>query len=244
MDSIPKIIHYCWVGKKEKPQEVIETIADWTRKLEGYKIIEWNEDNFDIGRTCNYVQEAYAAKKWAFVTDYMRLKVLYKYGGIYLDTDVSIVKSFDSLLEQPLFMGSESKYSICTAVIGAQAHSFLLRELLELYEGRRFIDKNGTMDQTPNSLYIYSFLNKRFGYMKSSLKKTEYDGCVIYPSEYFSPINYNTMRCNITDNTYAIHYYNGTWKGKKERTKGKVLAIITRIIGEDGREKLKRLLKR
>ena len=176
MDSIPKIIHYCWVGKKEKPQEVIETIADWTRKLEGYKIIEWNEHNFDM--------------------------------------------------------------------IGAQVHSVLLRELLELYEGRRFIDKNGTMDQTPNSLYIYSFLNKRFGYMKSSLKKTEYDGCVIYPSEYFSPINYNTMRCNITDNTYAIHYYNGTWKGKKERTKGKVLAIITRIIGEDGREKLKRLLKR
>ena len=78
----------------------------------------------------------------------MRLKVLYKYGGIYLDTDVSIVKSFDSLLEQPLFMGSESKYSICTAVIGAQAHSFLLRELLELYEGRRFLDKNGKMDQT------------------------------------------------------------------------------------------------
>ena len=103
---------------------------------------------------------------------------------------------------------------------------------------------NGKMDQTPNSLYIYSFLNKRFGYMESSLKKTEYDGCVIYPSEYFSPINYNTMRCNITDNTYAIHYYNGTWKGKKERTKGKLLAIITRIVGEDGREKLKRLLKR
>lgn len=239
---IPKIIHYCWFGNEPLGEEENRFIETWKKKLPQYKIIEWNEKNFDVQNSCEYVKQAYSEKKWAFVSDYVRLKVLKEYGGIYLDTDVEVLKSFDNLLNCQAFIGNESKYSVCTATIGAEKNSEFIQELLHLYDGRQFI-KNGRVDKTPNSKIIFKYLQDNYSFKCDNYNINNYENVTIYPGEYFSPINCYTMKENITENTISIHRYASTWKSPKEHFKDKILVEITRILGEDGREKLKQLIK-
>lgn len=103
---IPKVIHYCWFGKKPKPKDVLNCIKSWKKYLPDYEIKEWNEDNYDVYK-CQYMADAYKENKWAFVSDYCRLDVVYNYGGVYFDTDVEVIKSFNSLLKENLFCGFE-----------------------------------------------------------------------------------------------------------------------------------------
>lgn len=238
---IPKIIHYCWFGGKPLPENVIKYIDTWKIKCPNYQIIQWDESNFDL--SCNlFVKQAYEHKKWAFVSDYVRLKVLYDYGGIYLDTDVELLKSFDSLLENKAFFCAESNYSICTATIGAEKGSIFIKYLMDYYSKKMFI-VNGKADTTPNSRILYDLLHAKDNYNQEDniFLEEEY---TIYPAEYFSPINCYTLRTEITDNTYSIHWYSGTWKTKREKVKDKLLAIITRFFGENIREQIKKILKK
>lgn len=237
---IPKIIHYCWFGGKKKNDEVKSCIDSWHSMCSDYEIIEWNETNFDIN-TVPYVKEAYQQKKWAFVSDYVRLYALEKYGGIYLDTDVEIIKSLNSFLQNKTFFGAESKYSICTAVIGAEKNASFVDELLTMYNGIHFINQQD-MDLTPNSQRIYKYLEKNYSY-KCSEKVVNLDNCTIYPKDYFSPINCYTYKKEITVNTHCIHWFAGTWKNKNEIFINKAKAIVTRIIGEDCRNMLKMKLE-
>lgn len=243
MSSIPKKIHYCWLGNNEKSELVQRCISSWKNVAPDYEIIEWNESNFPFEKCNQYVKEALEEKKWAFVTDYMRLWILYHEGGIYLDTDVELLKGLDCFLNHHSFMCSESLTTVCTAVIGARKGQEWIRLLLEKYDKRTFVLTNGKLDIMPNSQYIFKYFKEELGYNNNNkIEKLRFD-LIMYPAEYFSPKNYSTMKLNITSNTYAIHHYGGMWKSPLVKIKDYILALITRIIGEKNREFLKRKLK-
>lgn len=145
---IPHIIHYCWFGKKDKPKEVIDFIESWKEKLPDYEFFEWNETNFDI-TAIPYVKEAYSKCKFAFVSDVARLQALYLYGGVYLDTDVEVLKDFDSFLQLEAFVGFEDNELISTAIIGAKSGNAIIEEWFNTYENRSFVN-NGKMNQITN----------------------------------------------------------------------------------------------
>lgn len=240
---IPKIIHYCWFGSKPKSKDVLNYIESWKEKLPDYEFMEWNENNFEIDKSCEYVKEAYGKGKWAFVTDYVRLYALYQYGGIYLDTDVLVLRSYNPLLSANAFIGAESEYSMCTATIGAEIHSIFIKKLLDIYKNKHFVLGDGATNETPNSQLIYQMLVSEKGYHPSK-EIFEMSDCTVYPVDYFSPLNCYTMKINQTENTYSIHYYAGTWKSSKTKFKDKMEVLATRIIGEKNREKIKQLVKK
>lgn len=233
---IPKIIHYCWFGGNELSKDAKRYIEIWHSLCPEYQIIEWNETNFDV-ESVPYVREAYEKRKWAFVSDYARLYALKKYGGIYLDTDVEILKPLDALLYNKAFIGAESKYSICTAVIGAEKDASFIGELMSLYDGIHFVNKQ-KIDLTPNSQRVFEYLISVYDYKETS-SPIKYENCTLYPKDYFSPINCYTYEQEITQNTYCVHQFAGTWKNKREMFSNKLKAIVTRIIGEDRRKMLK-----
>lgn len=216
---IPKIIHYCWFGGNPKPAIIERYINTWREHLSGYEIIEWNEDNFDVMAT-SWAREAIECKKYAFVSDYVRLEVLYKYGGIYLDTDVEIIKPFDDLLHLPYFIGSEyTIHGINTATIGVEKQSLWIKTCLEHYNNRHFIVK-GRMDLRVNPELIKDIL-LRNGYnirnittfADFSYRPNDFN---IFPAIWFSPIKKG--QCMQSDSTYAIHHYAASW-GDKSKTK-------------------------
>ena len=146
---IPKIIHYCWFGHAPKTEQINSYIETWKKYCPDYQFIEWNEENFDINEN-QYCREAYEAKKWAFVTDYVRLKVLFTYGGIYMDTDVEVVKPLDRFLSYSAFTGYESTRYIPTGIIGAEKCNAWIQTLLREYETLRFVKADGSYDLTTN----------------------------------------------------------------------------------------------
>lgn len=210
--NIPKIIHYCWFGKNEKSDLVIKCIDSWKKKCIGYQIIEWNEENFDININ-SYVKEAYENKKWAFVSDYVRIMVLYKYGGIYLDTDVEILKSLDTFLDNKLFFGFESIEKISTGIIGAEPNNKFLENILNDYGKRKFIIDN-KLDLSTNVDMITNMCKLK-GIKLNNLYQIV-DGITLYPIEFFSPKDNETGEINVTDNSCAIHYFSGSWLPLKE----------------------------
>ncbi|WP_296896107.1 glycosyltransferase [uncultured Megamonas sp.] len=214
---IPKIIHYCWISENptsELPEEVKKCINSWKKFLPDYKIVQWNLNNINIEQN-RYMKEAYLSKKYAFVSDYIRLYALYNYGGIYLDTDVKVIKSFDKLLNNKVFMGFETLDGIATCVIGAEKESLLIKELLEIYTNRDFIKSDGNFDMTPNTLLIKPLLKNYSISFNNMLQKK--DCITVYPIEYFCPLDRLTGDINITENTYAIHLFSGSWISKKEK---------------------------
>lgn len=198
---IPKIIHYCWFGHNQKPKSVLKYINTWKKYLPDYEFKEWNENNFDIDKI-QFVKEAYINKKYAFVSDVCRLYALYSEGGIYFDTDVEVVKKFDPLLFNNVFMGMESdKYKrIGTSVIGAEPNNPFIAKCLEYYTNKNFINSDGSFNTTPNTLIISDILAKQ-----------ENNIVRIYPIDYFSPIDFETKCICKSSNTYSIHHFSGTW---------------------------------
>lgn len=210
---IPKIIHYCWFGN-EKNQEIVNQINKWKLFLKDYLFYEWNETNFDLVNTPLYVKEALQNRKWAFVTDYVRLKVLYEYGGIYLDTDVEIIKTFDPLLENNLFLGFESFNILCTAVIGSIPKHPIIKHFMEIYDQFRFIKPNKSLDLMPNTIRLFDFFRKNF-HLKYDNKIIEHKDYIIYPEEYFSPKNFYTGKIITSEKTFTIHHFKGSWNKSK-----------------------------
>ncbi|MCT3075006.1 glycosyltransferase [Leuconostoc citreum] len=238
---IPKTIHYTWFGKKDKPKEVVDQINQWKKVLPDYQIKEWNEKNYDLYAVkCDYVRQAIKANMWAFVSDYVRLDILNSEGGIYLDTDVEVITSFNPLLINHNFIGMESNYAFSTAVIGSESNQEWLKELLADYSIRSFQMDNGQFDKIPNSKYIFSFFQEKYNFRFSeqiqSINKVK-----IYPVSYFSPINYSTQKKTITDNTFSIHHYSGTWKSRSSKIKDLILLFLSRLIGENRLENIKKL---
>ncbi len=213
---IPKIIHYCWFGRNAKPASVIECIESWRKFCPDYEIIEWNEDNFDIN--CNlYCKQAYDAKKWAFATDYARLLIIYNHGGIYLDTDVEIIKPIDDLLVHNCFIGRQPGYQVNTgAGFGAIKGHSLLKVMLDDYENIPFIKENGEYD-----LWTCPHRNSQWLFKNGLHKDDSYQeiaDAAIYPIEYFSPLDAYTRKLNITPNTYSIHHCDASWNPKDTKS--------------------------
>lgn len=239
--TIPKIIHSVWVGGGQKSEIVKQCRESWSHYCPDYTIIEWNEKNFDIQKACEYVQQAYQSKKWAFVSDYIRLCVLYEYGGVYLDTDSELLNEIDGFLCEKGFVCIESHYTLSLGIIGAMPKSEWIKELIDEYEHSSFYDEQGQMNLLSINKRVQALFERRYQYHWSNEIQKFSDGLVIYPSEYFSPINPYTGVKKITKKTVMIHHYDNTWKSKPDKIKRKIMQIGTRIIGEDNRAKLVKL---
>lgn len=226
---IPKIIHYFWFGNDHKPDIVVKCFKSWKMLATGYEIIEWNEQNFDVN-CCDYTAQAYKAKKYAFVTDAARFMILYKYGGIYLDTDVELLKPLDPLLTHQMFMGFEDDCSIAPGlIIGAAPHDEIIHELGHKYEHRLFVKEDGCLDETTVCEITSAYLNK-IGFQLNGNKQSIQDR-VLYSREYFCPLDFKTGKEAITSNTFTFHHYAATWHDDIYRIKLMHIRKLSRYLG-------------
>ena len=214
---IPKKIHYCWFGGNSLPKLAKKCIDSWKKFFPDYEIVEWNESNFDVN-CCQYVKEAYEAKKWAFVSDYARFKILYENGGLYFDTDVEVIKAFDEVLDRGAFMGVESdkKGTVNPGLgLGVEVGSLFYKEMLYFYHERKFFRDNGEQDLTTIVEYTTNKL-KVHGLIKTK-KIQNVCGIHIYPQEYFSPKDIVSKKVKVTKNTLTIHHFSGTWLNDEDK---------------------------
>lgn len=213
---IPKIIHYCWFGKGDKPQSVKKNLEQWVKRLPGYTIIEWNEENFDINFN-TFTKEAYEQKKYAFVSDIARLYALVEMGGIYLDTDVEVLRPFDDLLDRDYFFGREYSGVVGTATIGACKGNLIIRGFLDTYKGKHYVHSDGSLENVPNVVYLTQYISDKF---------PDID---IFDKFYFSPKHPATRVCERKKYTYCIHHFDGTWTSeeflKQRRKEGRRILL-------------------
>lgn len=214
---IPKVIHYCWFGRGNKPDKVIHFINTWHALLPDYSIKEWNEDNFDVN-ICAFSREAYLMKDYAFVSDVCRLKVLFDYGGIYLDTDVEVIKSFDPFLHHHSFCGYEARQYIGTGIIGAEKGCEWIGMFLGFYMRRHFLNMSGHPVRTANTKLLT---------LKFMPKVPERMRPIMYPIDFFSGKDWDTGEVVKTANTVSVHHYHCSWKRKK-----KTLCMRIKIIAK------------
>ena len=214
---IPRIVHYCWFGKGQKPELVEQCIASWHRCMPDWTYMEWSEDNFAIASAPLYVRQAYEARKYAFVSDYVRLWALEQYGGVYLDVDFEVYKSFEPLLDCPqkAFVGKEgSKHQPpMLGVMASEPHSRWVTTMLHTYDKREFVMSDGSYDMTTNVAYFAA----------AGVHKEEW--VKIYPVTYFCPI-LTTGEDVRNENTYCEHKGLHSWS-EKENWKGKILSMVS-----------------
>lgn len=234
---IPKIIHYCWFGGSPLPSSVNKCIASWNKLCPDYEIIRWDESNFDVN-CCRYVKEAYYAKMWAFVSDYARLKIIYDNGGIYLDTDVELIRPLDELLNDDCFLAiekdtndltDEASIFVATGLgFGAVKHNSIVQSMLNEYTDVPFIT-NGNLDLTPCPIRNTNVLFK-YGFKQIDILQ-DLECVKIYPSEYFCPNEYSSKVNNFSDKTISIHHYSASWKSANQLRSEKVIRKIKTILG-------------
>ena len=214
---IPKTIHYCWFGRNPKPKLAEKCIKSWRRRCPDYEIVEWNEDNYDLAAAPLYVRQAYEAKKWAFVTDYVRLDVVYRCGGIYLDTDVEVLKKLDPFLRDRVFFGVENDKHINTGLgFGAEKGAEILREMMADYQGIPFVLPDGSFDQmTCPERNTKAVL--RHGFVQNGSEQLLDGGIHIYPKDYFCPRDYYSGRMKRTRITHTIHWFAASWRARKDQ---------------------------
>ncbi len=206
---IPKRIHYMWLGKTEFPDSLKRCIDSWRKFCPDYEIIQWDESNYDVDKCC-YMKQAYQQKRFGFVPDYARLDILYHCGGIYMDTDVELVRSLDNLLYQEAFSSVE-KWQVINfgGCSGAVAGHPSLKPFLHAWEQRKFIRDDGTLD-TLSSGYVDTRVALDNGYVLNGQNQTIM-GMNIYTYDYFHPYDYMSGKTEMTDDTYGIHHFNGSW---------------------------------
>jgi mannosyltransferase OCH1-like enzyme len=211
---IPKKIHYCWFGGGPLTPLASKCIESWKKFCPYYEIVEWNEKNFDINLNA-YVAEAYTNKKWAFVSDVARLWALVSDGGIYMDTDCELIKPLDCFLNNEAFIGFETDKFLQTALMGGAQGQELYSQLLDDYNNRHFLIDNGKLDTTTN-VHIITNTMIRHGLVLNNAEQTV-RGLSVYPSDFFCPLDGQTNTLNITNNTHAIHWFDGSWLTNTEK---------------------------
>lgn len=217
---IPKIIHYVWVGGNPKPKNIKRCMKTWQKHLQDYQIIEWNEDNFDIHEN-KYVEQAYKAKKWAFVSDYIRAKAVYEMGGIYLDTDVLVLDNLESLLNNRAFVGFENPANPFTAVFGAEKHHPLLKDMLAYYDDRNFSFDHNDQLAGVNTVSVSDILKTKYQAQPNNKEQVLSSGIHVYP---------DGILCNPSPKSKTIHVFTGTWmEGAKPLKRKLVTALKVRI---------------
>lgn len=228
--KIPKIIHYMWVGNNPKSEEILNNIESWKKLNPDFEIIEWNENNFDLN-FCQFIKDALSNKKFAFVADLVRLYAINKMGGIWLDTDVKLIKPFGELMNLDGFISFENEAYLETAIMAGKKDSQWINTLYKYYTNRSFYYKN-EMDLTPNtvinSIFLKKFYNMKY---KNKLQVIENE-LTIFPSDYFAPKDYTTGKITVTDNTVAIHNFSGSWMSKNASKQQKFLRFIRKVFGK------------
>lgn len=209
---IPKVIHYCWFGGNPLPDYAVRYINSWKEYFPGYDIKQWNESNYDV-RKVQYTIEAYDAKKYAFVSDYARVDILYQYGGIYFDVDVEVIKPFGEILEDTGFIGTEVMGSIATGLgIGCKAGLGVVKEILDDYSKDNFLCNDEIHEYNLKTVVTrVTGIFVRKGFDVNSNKIQRIADFTIYPTDFFCPKNFATGKINITENTYSIHHYDASW---------------------------------
>ena len=236
---IPKTIHYCWFGRGEMPQLAQDCIASWHNHMPDWNYKLWNEDNFDVD-SVPYTREAYAARKYAFVTDYVRLYALSTEGGMYMDTDVEILKPLDDLLHLKAFTGYEgSKHKPpVTGLIASEAGGQWVEEQLHAYDNAHFLMPDGSYDTTTNTWRISRIMQAN-GFVCDG-KMSQYKDLTVFPSDYFCP-HQTTGEYLLTENTYCNHHFMGSWNKKDSKGwKG----VLLKLIGQKNMTKLIKLKRR
>ncbi len=223
---IPKIIHYCWFGKGTMPELALKCLESWKRHLPEYKIVEWNEENFDVNMY-RFSQEAYKERKYAFVADVCRLYALKNMGGIYLDTDVEFLRPLDEgILNEEAFTGFEDNLLLSSAIMGSEKDGKWINDLLPYYDNRSFYLKDGSHDVNPNTEIITEFMKTRKNVSINNTFQKLDAYCTIYPSDYFCPKSWKTLKIKQTPNTYCIHHFAGSWLHKKQSVIGKLANFL------------------
>lgn len=224
---IPKVIHYCWFGEKQLPETARRCIASWRKYCPNYEIREWNESNYNVNKI-RYIKEAYAAKKYAFVSDYARYDILYHFGGVYFDTDVEVIRQLDDVLDKGSFMGCEENGNILAdgvKTIGIDTDIYakvnpglgiaaipgleIYKEILDTYANLVFINDDGSFNLKTVVEYTTNIFIKHG--LKNVNTMQSIAGINIYPKEYFCPLNYHTQELELTEKTVSIHHYSATW---------------------------------
>jgi len=236
MTNIPKTIHYCWFGRNPLPESAKKCINSWRKYLPNYEIKEWNEDNFDVNMI-PYTEEAYSRKKYAFVSDYARFWILYKYGGLYFDTDVEVIKSMDHIISKGAFMGFEQPSEDVKR--GATPNSFgvnpglglgvnpglgLYKEMLDYYAKLHFIDGEGKANPVTIVRHTTDLLIRKG--LKADNSLQEIEGITIYPWDYFCPQSFYTKKVAITPNTVSIHLYSDSWNSSSTKFKRRIIKFF------------------
>lgn len=227
---IPKIIHYCWFGRGEKPELARKCIASWKKFCPDFEIREWNEDNCDY-LSIPFMAEAYAAKKYAFVSDVMRLLVLEQYGGVYFDTDVEVVRDITPLLEDEGFIGFENDRFVNSGqVMAAVPHQPVVQAMIEEYRKLHFTNADGTTNAV-GCPHLNTDIMERYGLVRNGQEQLV-AGIHVYPEDYFNPMDSTTGKLTKTEHTYSIHWYSMSWLPKRTQRKAKLGRIVRRMMGK------------
>ncbi|WP_168122743.1 glycosyltransferase [Paenibacillus sp. HB172176] len=228
-EQIPRIIHYCWFGRGDKPKKIVKCMRSWAKQLNGYRFVEWNEDNFDVNAV-PYVKEAYEARKFAFVSDYVRLHALYQVGGIYLDTDVEVIRPLDAFLENSAFSGFEDEHFLQSGTMGAIPGHPWIQRLLDDYQQRSFLLEDETYDMTTNTAVI-SRICKEEGLQLNGQLQALPNGVVFYPRTYFSPYDYINGGSYLTEDSHTIHHFAQSWLPARVRARSSLKRMLSKVAG-------------
>lgn len=234
---IPKIIHYCWFGGKPLPELAEKCIQSWKKYCPDYEIKRWDEQSFNF-KSSIFTAEAYEAKKWAFITDYVRLYVLYNYGGIYMDTDVEVCKSLDEFLDCHAFTGFENEDNAVTGTMASESGNNMIGKLLHYYDERHFVKPDGSFDTVPNTIIITEIVKNEGLRLDNTLQTV--GEMTFYPSDYFCPKDPRDGVLHITENTACIHHFDGSWLSDQdkrfydvsrycERTFGRLAPVLFKV---------------
>jgi hypothetical protein len=234
---IPKKIHYIWFGGNPLTPLAEKCIGSWKKYCPDYEIIRWDESNFDVNQN-RYCREAYKAKKWAFASDYARLWVLVNEGGIYMDTDVEVLQPLDKFLGLEAFSGFEADDRLPTGLMASSMHQHFFEKLLHDYDNRSFLKPDGSLDLTTNVTAITKACIDA-GLVLNNAEQTV-EGFTLFPSDFFCPKDWLTKEINLTENSYAIHHFDGSWAGGGTKLKHKVM----RALGPKGVKVLKKFMRR
>lgn len=239
--TVPRVLHYCWFGGAPLPEKAEATIMRWRELMPEYRIVRWDESNFDVNE-CRFARDAYVAKKWAFVSDYARFKVVYSHGGTYMDIGSELLKSIDPLVEETGFTARdwESLSVNPGLVLSAKAHCPLLREVLEIYRSLEFEETFEFLhSHTVNQ--VFGLVLERYGYKPGEDVMWEHGGFRVYPSEYFCPkLDFGGFRC--TGNTYSTHTSSASWTSAGERFRASFINKWAPYVGDFAARKTARML--
>lgn len=237
--SIPKIIHYCWFGNKPLPASCRRLIATWEKNLPDYEIRRWDEQSFDVTGS-EYVKAAYDAGKFAFVSDYVRLYALKTYGGIYLDTDIEVIRDFSGLLNgHDAVFGFESEEKVMTAFMAAEADHPVIREFMAYYDRKAF----DPAALEPNTVVLTDIL-RRSGLRIDNRMQMLGSGSAVFPLDYFQAYDFTKALLSVTEHTCTIHRCFGSWCSPGERMLFAIKRALGRCLTEEGYRRLKHIKKK